>query len=145
MFLGRFAHTFDEKGRIAVPTKFRDLLSEGAYLTQGFDQNLMVWRVEDFEKLYKQVNSMSLTDPDARLLKRLIFSNAVHVDVDRVGRILIPPFLREAVNLNGNAIIVGVGDFFEIWSAPMWEQQNNQMQDSNTNARRFAALNLSLN
>jgi MraZ protein len=69
----------------------------------------------------------------------------VHVDVDRVGRILIPPFLREAVNLNGNAIIVGVGDFFEIWSAPMWEQQNNQMQDSNTNARRFAALNLSLN
>ena len=145
MFLGRFAHTFDEKGRIAVPTKFRDLLSEGAYLTQGFDQNLMVWRVEDFEKLYKQVNSMSLTDPDARLLKRLIFSNAVHVDVDRVGRILIPPFLREAVNLNGNAIIVGVGDFFEIWSAPMWEQQNNQMQDSNPNARRFAALNLSLN
>jgi hypothetical protein len=66
MFLGRYAHTFDDKGRIAVPTRFRDLLNDGAYLTQGFDKNLMVWRVVDFEKIYEQVNGMSITDPNAR-------------------------------------------------------------------------------
>jgi len=145
MFLGRYAHTFDDKGRIAVPTRFRDLLNDGAYLTQGFDKNLMVWRVVDFEKIYEQVNGMSITDPNARLLKRLIFANAVHVDVDKVGRILVPQYLREAVEITGSAMVVGVGDFFEIWSPDLWDAQNNQIHDSETNAQRFAALNLSAN
>ncbi len=65
MFLGRFAHTFDEKGRIAIPTKFREQLDNGAYLTQGFDKNLIVWRVEDFEKISQQVNILKFTDPNA--------------------------------------------------------------------------------
>jgi MraZ protein len=143
MFLGRYAHTFDDKGRIAVPTRFRELLNDGAYLTQGFDKNLMVWRVVDFEKIYEQVNSMSITDPNARLLKRLIFANAVHVDVDKVGRILVPQYLREAVAINGSAMVVGVGDYFEIWAPDLWEMQNNQIHDTETNAQRFAALNLS--
>lgn len=142
MFLGRYAHTFDDKGRIAVPTRFRELLNDGAYLTQGFDKNLMVWRVVDFEKIYEQVNSMSITDPNARLLKRLIFANAVHVDVDKVGRILVPQYLREAVAINGSAMVVGVGDYFEIWAPDLWEMQNNQIHDTETNAQRFAALNL---
>jgi MraZ protein len=143
MFLGRYAHTFDEKGRIAIPTRFRDLLDGGAYLTQGFDKNLIVYRAQDFEQIYQQVNNLSITDPNARLLKRLIFANAIKVEVDKVGRILIPQYLKETVGLNGNnAVIVGVGDYFEIWSPEQWEIQNNQMQDSDTTAQRFAALNL---
>jgi MraZ protein len=143
MFLGRFAHTFDEKGRIAIPTRFRDLLDQGAYLTQGFDKNLIVWRVQEFEVIYKQVNSLSFTDPNARLLKRLIFANTTRVDYDKVGRILIPTFLREIANLTSNsAIFVGAGNNFEIWSPEEWEKQNELLQDNDTNVQRFAALNI---
>lgn len=145
MFLGRFTHTFDEKGRIAIPTRFRDLLDNGAYLTQGFDKNLIVWRTQDFEQIYQQVNSLSFTDPNARLLKRLIFANTVRVDIDKVGRILIPQFLREIANLDtSNAIIVGAGNNFEIWSPEQWDKQNDMLQDSDTNAQRFSALNISV-
>lgn len=145
MFLGRFAHTFDEKGRIAIPTKFREQLDNGAYLTQGFDKNLIVWRVEDFEKISQQVNSLNFTDPNARLLKRLIFANTIRVDIDRVGRILVPQFLREIANLlSSNAMIVGAGNNFEIWSPENWEKQNYMLQDSDTNTQRFSALNISV-
>lgn len=143
MFLGRFAHAFDEKGRIAIPTRFRDLLDQGAYLTQGFDKNLIVWRVQEFEQIYKQVNALSFTDPNARLLKRLIFANTSRVDIDKVGRILIPSFLREIANLStNNAVIIGAGNNFEIWSPEEWEKQSQLLQDSDTNAQRFSALNI---
>jgi len=142
MFLGRYDHTFDEKGRVSIPVRFRELLSDGAYVTQGFDRNLMVWRANDFERIYEQINSLSITDPDARLLKRLIFANAAKVDVDKSGRMLLPNFLREAVDLSTNTIIVGVGDYFELWTPENWQKQSDQMQDSDTTAKRFAALNL---
>ena len=144
MFLGRFAHTFDEKGRIAIPTRFRELLEDGAYLTQGFDKNLIMWRAQDFEQISLQVNSLSFTDPNTRLLKRLIFANAIRVEIDKVGRMLIPQFLREIANLeSNNAVFVGAGNNFEIWSPEEWEKQNNQLQDTEMNAQRFASLNLS--
>lgn len=145
MFLGQYTHSFDEKGRLTIPVKYREALRAGAFVTQGFDRNLMVWTAAAFQQIYTQVNDLSITDPNARLLKRLIFSNAVQVEIDRVGRILIPQYLREAVNLDGSAIVVGVGDYFEIWADVHWQQQNNQMQDSDSNAQRFAALNLSAN
>jgi MraZ protein len=84
-----------------------------------------------------------MTDPVARLLKRLIFSNADRVDVDKVGRILIPQFLRDAVELDGEAVIVGVGDYFEIWSTKIWQDQVAQLKDVEANAHRFMALDLS--
>jgi len=145
MFLGRYDHTFDEKGRISIPARFRDLLHDGgAYVTQGFDKNLMVWRASDFERIYEQVNNLSITDPETRLLKRLIFANAAKVDVDKVGRMLLPQYLRDAVNLSTSSVIVGVGDYFELWSPENWIKQNDQMQDSETTAQRFAALNLTV-
>ncbi len=143
MFLGKYSHSFDEKGRLTIPVKYREALRAGAFVTQGFDKNLMVWTAASFEQVYTQVNDLSITDPNARLLKRLIFSNAVQVDIDRVGRILVPQYLREAVNLDSSALVVGVGDYFEIWADEHWQEQNSQMQDSDSNAQRFAALNLS--
>ena len=88
MFLGQYTHSFDEKGRLTIPVKYREALLVGAYVTQGFDKNLMVWTAPSFEQIYTQVNDLSITDPNARLLKRLIFSNAVQVGIDRAGRIL---------------------------------------------------------
>lgn len=146
MFLGKYTHTFDEKGRIAIPTRFRELLDGSAYISQGFDQNLIVWRVQDFEQIFQQVNRLSFTDPNARMLKRLIFANATRVDTDKIGRILIPQFLREVAHLDSNnAFIIGVGNNFEIWSPEEWEKQDAQLQDGESNAQRFADLNISLN
>lgn len=143
MFLGQYRHNLDSKGRLTIPARFRELLSDGAYITQGFDQNLMVLRANTFELISQRVNQMSLTDPMARELKRLLFSSASHVETDKNGRILIPQFLREVAGLQVEAVIAGVGEYFEVWAADPWEQQNARMQDTEANAQRFAVLDLS--
>lgn len=143
MFLGQYQHNIDSKGRLTIPARFRELLvAEGAYVTQGFDNNLMVLTVSSFKQISQRVNTMSMTDPMARLLKRLIFSGADLVDVDKVGRILIPQFLRDAAGLDGEAMIVGVGAYFEIWSPDMWQEQVIQLKDVEANAQRFMSLDL---
>jgi MraZ protein len=142
MFLGRYEHTIDEKGRLTIPVRYRELLENGAYVTQGFDHNLIVLPAASFEQMYLHVNEMSMTDPTARQLKRLIFSSAERCELDRAGRILLPQFLRDAVSLASNAVLVGVGDYFEIWSPNDWSNQNEALQDTDTTTQRFAALNL---
>jgi len=109
MFLGQYQHNIDEKGRLTIPARFRDQLADGAYIIRGFDRNLMVLTPAYFETLYDRVNHMNLTDPTARLLKRLIFSGADRVEVDKAGRILLPQFLRQSASLNGDVVVVGVG------------------------------------
>ncbi|HZW02425.1 MAG TPA: division/cell wall cluster transcriptional repressor MraZ, partial [Anaerolineaceae bacterium] len=116
MFLGRYEHTIDEKGRITIPARFRDLLDEGAYVTRGFDNNLLVLTPPSFDIISQRVRQMSITDEAARLLKRLIFSSAERVEVDRNGRILIPQWLRASVGIENAAVVVGAGEYFEIWS-----------------------------
>jgi MraZ protein len=142
MFLGRYDHTIDEKGRLTIPARYRDLLVNGAYVTQGFDHNLIVLPAPSFEQMYGHVNELSMTDPTARQLKRLIFSSAERCEFDRAGRILLPQFLRDSVGLASSAILVGVGDYFEIWSPQDWAQQNELLQDTETTTQHFAALNL---
>jgi MraZ protein len=144
MFLGQFSHSLDDKGRLTVPARYRDLLAlEGAYILQGFDQNLMVLTASTFDAISRRINSMSLTDPTVRVLRRLVFSTADRVDVDRAGRILIPQFLREHSAIDKDVKVVGVGDYFEIWSPAVWEKQVSQLQDVESNAQRFMTLELS--
>src|SRR5512136_1714211 len=105
MFLGQYQHSIDDKGRLMVPARFRELLEGGAYLTQGFEKCLMVMTEAHFKQVYELITSMSLTDPTARLLRRLIFSNAYQVEVDKVGRILVPQLSRQFLNLEGEATV----------------------------------------
>lgn len=145
MFLGRFEHSIDEKGRMTFPARFREELGDqGAFLTRGFDQNLIVYTTADFTKISQRLNQLSLTDDNARVLRRLIFSNAVQVEFDKTGRILIPQFLRQAAGLDAAAMVVGAGEYFEIWSPELWAGQDAQLQDPQMNAQRYAALNLTL-
>ncbi len=143
MFLGRYTHNIDSKGRLTVPARFREYLSEGAYISQGFDHNLMVLTTAAFEQLSKTINQMSITDPTNRQLKRLIFAGADRVELDRVGRIRIPQFLRQVASLDGEVVLIGVGDYFEIWSPEAWSPLAAELQDTQANAQRFAALELS--
>ena len=94
MFLGQFQHNLDDKGRLMIPARFRELLEGGAFITQGFDKCLMVMTEAYFKQVYDRINAMNLADPTARLLRRLILSNAYPVEVDKVGRILMPQNLR---------------------------------------------------
>lgn len=144
MFLGQFYHNLDDKGRLTMPARFRELLAvdEGAYLLRGFDQNLMLLTAESFNVISERINHMSMTDPTARLLRRLIFSGTAPVDFDKAGRVLLPQYLRDAAGIEGEAVIVGAGDYVEIWSPRLWAAQTDQLNDVNVTADRFAALDL---
>jgi MraZ protein len=144
MFLGQYQHSLDLKGRLTIPSRFRELLvTDGAYITQGFDNNLMLLTETFFSQVSDRVRRMSLTEPNARLLKRLIFSSAERVEVDKAGRILIPDFLRKAAGLDGEAVVVGAGDYIEVWNPAKWEEQLVMLQDTDANTQRFAILDLS--
>jgi MraZ protein len=143
MFLGQYQHSFDNKGRLTIPARFRELLAaEGAFITQGFDRNLMVLTPEKFALISERIEAMRMTEPTARMLKRMIFSSAEKVEVDKAGRILIPEFLRQYAGLQNLAVVVGAGDYFEIWSPDAWTEQLSKLQDADTNAQRFALLDL---
>ncbi len=142
MFLGRYQHSIDDKGRLIIPARYRELLSNGAFITQGFDGNLMVLTTETFNAISQNIRGMSITDARARLLKRLLYSSGEQVDVDRAGRILLPQFLRQAAGLDGEVVIVGVGEHFEIWSSEHWLEQAKQLEEVQENADLFAAFDI---
>jgi len=143
MFLGQFYHNLDDKGRLIIPARYRDYLSpDGAYVMQGFDQNLLVLPVFKFEELSQQVDRLSLTDSTARLLNRLVFSTADKVEVDKIGRILLPQFLRQFAGLEESLVIIGAGSYFEIWSEPAWKTQQAALHEVRLNPDQFAGMNL---
>ena len=143
MFLGQFQHNLDDKGRLMIPARFRELLAAGAFITQGFDKCLMVMTDVYFKEVYDRISAMNLADPMARLLRRLILSNAYPVEADKVGRILIPQNLRQVITLESEAIVAGQGEYFEVWTPSAWNEQMAQLQDLETNDQRFAMLDLS--
>ncbi len=143
MFLGQFRYSIDDKGRLLVPARFREVLQGGAYLTQGFDKCLMVLTEAYFQEVMNRLNAMNLIDPTARLLRRLLLANAYQVELDRIGRILLPANLRQFAALEQAAVIVGQGDYFEIWSPDEWQKQEDLITDVESNLQRFAALDLS--
>ncbi len=145
MFLGQYFHSLDSKGRLTVPSKYRELLTEGAIVTKGFDPNLLVMPSRVFENLANQVNEQNYADPNARLLRRYLFSNGEPVGVDKSGRILIPQFLRQKASLDTNVVIVGVGDFFEVWSTENWIEHAALLDDTEANVARFIDFRLYTN
>jgi transcriptional regulator MraZ len=143
MFLGQFQHNLDEKGRLMIPARYRELLAAGAFITQGFDKCLMVMTDVHFKEVYDRINAMNMADPNARRLRRHILSNAYSVEIDKVGRILVPGTLRQVIGLENEAIVAGQGEYFEVWNPVDWNEQMDQLQDIETNNQRFATLDLS--
>ncbi len=144
MFLGQFQHTIDEKGRMTIPARFRELLEDGAFITEGFDGNLLVHTQSNFMSMVDKIEHLSQTNPRARELKRIMFGAATKVEFDRAGRILIPSFLREKALLQNDAMVVGVGESFEIWSPERWNQQQVVLSEAKADEQRFADLDISI-
>ncbi len=144
MFLGQFQHNLDDKGRLMIPARFRELLEGGAYITQGFDKCLMVLTEAYFKQVYERIEAMNLADPTARLLRRLILANAYPVEVDKVGRILVPQNLRTFLGVpSGELVVAGQGEYFEVWTPETWSEQMALLQDVEANNARFSTLDLS--
>ena len=144
MFLGQFQHNLDDKGRLMIPARFRELLEGGAFITQGFDKCLMVLTEEYFKQVYERIEAMNLADPTARLLRRLILANAYQVEPDKVGRIVVPQNLRTFLGVtSGELIVAGQGDYFEVWMPTTWSEQMALLQDAEANNARFSTLDLS--
>lgn len=120
MFLGRFEHSLDVKGRVAVPARFRDKLSGEFIVTRGNDRCLNIFPAEEWEPLAARLNALSIGDVDARNLRRAIFSAAEPVELDKQGRIMLPDHLRQYAGLQSNVTIIGVGNHIEIWDQEAW-------------------------
>ncbi len=142
MFLGQYQHSLDDKGRLTIPSAFRDALGEGAFISRGFDRNIMVMTAAYFQQVYERLTAMSITEQNARQLRRLLLASAFQVDVDKAGRVLLPQNLRQYLNLENDAVLVGQGEYFEIWTPTEWATQMAAIDDAEANAQRFSALNL---
>ena len=142
MFLNQYQHSFDDKGRLTIPAKFRELPEDGAFVVQGFDRNLLVLPPAVFQIIYDRLMSMSLTDPTSRLLRQVILGNAMQVVPDGAGRILLSQNLRDYAGLKDGVVFVGQGDHFEVWAPDVWQERQALINDAAANAQRFAALDL---
>ncbi|MEA3346334.1 MAG: division/cell wall cluster transcriptional repressor MraZ [Chloroflexota bacterium] len=142
MFLGTFEHTLDDKGRVILPAKFRAELGQGVVITQGLDRCLFLFPMDEWTPLAERISDLSLTDPKARNLRRLIFSEASDAVPDRQGRILIPARLREYANLNGQVVITGLNTYIEIWDTEAWHGVKVQAAEDIEKAEQWEDLGI---
>lgn len=135
MFIGEYQHSVDTKGRIIVPAKIRDGLGEKFVMTKGLDGCLFVYAADEWTKLEAKLQTLPLTSKDARAFVRFFFSGATECEIDKQGRALIPPTLREHAKLDKDIVIIGVSSRVEIWSREEWERYNS---DENISADDIA-------
>jgi MraZ protein len=144
MFLGRYEHSIDEKGRLTIPARYRDFLLDGGFIAQGLDGNLQVMTTGLFNRYYERITSMNMADPHARALRRIFLGTAERIEPDRLGRILIPQFLRQSVLQGSDVIMIGQGEYFEIWSTERWNALDQSLQNPEENEERFSTLDLKI-
>lgn len=135
MFLGEYTHSIDDKGRLTIPAKFRGELAAGLVVTRGFDRNLMVYPLTEWQKLAEEIMTRPLSDNRTRDFRRRVFSGAADLEPDRQGRILVPPYLREFAAISGEVVIVGMYNYIEIWDVEAWTAVRQQIEDSDDAAR----------
>lgn len=127
MFWGEYSHQLDEKGRLIIPVRFRSHLTAGAVLTRGLDRNLVVYPQSAWVSLCDSLNQMPITHPTGRALRRLLFSGAVELALDRQGRVSIPAYLRDYAALNDEVLIAGMETFLELWEPASWRATLNDV------------------
>lgn len=132
LFLGEFEHSVDERGRIAIPAKFRAGLSDGMVVTRGIDRCLVIWPMDEWRAISEKLRQLPLMHADARRLQRLLLSGATDTVPDRLGRILIPSFLRQYAELEDVAVVVGVLDRVEIWSRAHWDEERSSAEEESS-------------
>ena len=121
MFMGEYNHTIDGKGRVIVPAKFRDALGDGFVVTKGLDGCLFVYPPDAWQAFEEKLQSLPLGQADVRAFVRFFFSGATEGEVDKQGRVMLPPNLREFAKLSKDVVIAGAGNRLEIWDKQVRE------------------------
>lgn len=126
MFYGEYEHALDNKGRVIIPAKFREIFKEHYvekfFITRGLDQCLFVFTEETWKSQEKKFRDMPFTKGEARRFNRLYFSGAGEVICDKQGRILIPDYLKSYGGIQSDVMIIGVSDRIEIWAKEKWKE-----------------------
>src|SRR6266508_1767714 len=128
MFLGEYEHSVDDKGRLAIPARFRADLRDGLFLTRGIDRCLMILAPDDWRRLAERISGLPMLQADARQLHRHFFAGATQLIPDRLGRVLIPAYLRDYAGLRGEVVVAGVLSRIEIWDRDTWSSQRSDAE-----------------
>ncbi len=134
MFYGEHEHSIDEKGRLIIPSKFREVFKENYverfFVTRGLDTCLFVFAEDEWKKQEAKFRALPFTSGQARQFNRLYFSGACEVTCDKQGRILVPDYLKEFAKIKRDVVIVGVSNRMEIWAKDSWEEFYKNTKDS---------------
>ena len=134
MFYGEYEHSLDKKGRIIVPSVFRDILKERyadkLFIARGLDRCLFLFTEDEWKALEKKFKELSFTKQGARNFNRIFFSGSCEVICDKQGRVLIPQTLKAYAEIKENVVIVGVSDRIEIWAKEKWQEFINNSMNS---------------
>jgi MraZ protein len=130
MFIGEFHHTIDEKGRLAIPVKFRNAFKGGAVVTRGLDKSLFLYTNIEWKKLAEKLAALPISQSKSRAFARLMLAGAMDVSLDKQGRIVLPDYLRTYGTLQKKAVVAGLYNRVEIWSEEEWEQYKKQTENS---------------
>ena len=122
MFIGEYSHAIDDKGRVAVPAKFRNMLQNGAVVTRGLDNCLFLYAKEEWQKLAEQISASPINKANSRAFSRFMLAGAMEAEFDRQGRILLPEYLRTHAGLRKNVILAGLYNRIEIWDEGSWQK-----------------------
>ncbi|MCI8448216.1 MAG: division/cell wall cluster transcriptional repressor MraZ [Eubacterium sp.] len=143
MFMGEYNHTIDAKGRLIVPSKFREKLGEEFVVTKGLDDCLFVYPLDEWAHIEEAFRKVPLTNKKARDFVRFFFAGAASCEVDKQGRILLPPSLRAYAGLEKEIVSAGVLNRVEIWDKEKWERSND-ITDMDGIADYMAELGVSI-
>lgn len=120
MFIGEYNHTIDEKGRLAIPVKFRGDLARGAVVTRGLDASLFLFPKEEWDKLAAKLASLPLGQSNSRAFARLMLAGAMDVEIDKQGRIVLPDYLRQYAGMSKSVVVAGLFNRLELWDSERW-------------------------
>lgn len=130
MFIGEYQHNLDAKGRIVIPGKFRDELHTTFILARGLDGCLTIYSLQQWEKLFEEVNKLPTTKKAARQYIRMLTSTASECTLDNQGRIQIPSFLAKPVNITKECVVIGANDHIELWDKVTWDSYYEEASEN---------------
>lgn len=143
MFIGEYNHNLDDKGRLAIPAKFRTILKKGAVVTKGLDNCLFLYSKEQFEKIAARFAALPLSQAKARAFTRHMLAGAMDVEFDNQGRITLPEYLRKFSGLKKSIIVAGLYNHLEIWDESAWVQYKAEAErNSNSIAEELGDLGI---
>ena len=128
MLIGEYKHTIDNKKRLAIPAKFRQGLGGKAVITKGLENCLVIYTLKEWDRLAKKLEDLPNTQADARNFARLMLSGASDAELDKLGRILIPDYLKNYASLKKNVAVLGLSNKIEIWDGEKWEEHKKKTE-----------------